>query len=132
MKRKLAIFSLVSSLFLFNGLSIQATQAHPLDTQLNTQSDTQKDVNRTSNEKPKVLSRPFPHYPEKARLEGIEGDLEAKFDVDENGRVENIRILNSTLVDVFGLSLVQAMEKWRYETGKPTKDLKIVMQFRLN
>ena len=39
-------------------------------------------------------------------------------------------MLDSPLVEVFGLSTIRAMEKWRYESGKPTKDLNLTMEFK--
>ncbi|WP_109850160.1 TonB family protein [Proteus sp. CA142267] len=141
MKIKLAILSLFCSTILLNGCATQSIQP---DAQSNlllktklvdepekmTQSEI-KESNLTVKNYPKNLSRPLPTYPVKAATQGIEGGLKAKFDVDENGHVQNIRLLDSPLVDVFGLSLIHAMEQWRYETGKPAKDLNLVIEFKL-
>lgn len=123
MKTKFIIFSLVSSIFLFADYTIQTAQANALETRLKAQSDTQK---------PQALSQQLPYYPARAKEAKIEGSLEIKFDVDENGQVKNIRMLDSPAVDVFGLSLLQAMEHWRYETGKPINDLKMIIEFKLS
>ncbi|WP_261247020.1 TonB family protein [Proteus terrae] len=90
-----------------------------------------KELNLTVKGYPKNLLRVLPNYPVKAAFNRMEGELKVKFDVDENGYVQNIRVLDSPLVDVFGLSLIHAMEQWRYETGKPAKDLNFVMEFKL-
>ncbi|WP_109419703.1 TonB family protein [Proteus terrae] len=141
MKIKLAILSLFCSTILLNGCATQSIQP---DVQSNlllktkladepekmTESEI-KELNLTVKNYPKSLSRPLPNYPVKAYFQGIEGGLKAKFDVDENGHVQNIRLLDSPLVDVFGLSLIHAMEQWRYETGKPAKDLNLVIEFKL-
>ncbi|HEK0787180.1 TPA: TonB family protein [Proteus mirabilis] len=141
MKIKLAILSLLCSTILLSGCATQSVQSDEqphllLKTKLAdepekmTQSEI-KESNLTVKNYPKNLSRPLPNYPVKAYFQGIEGELKAKFDVDENGHVQNIRMLDSPLVDVFGLSLIHAMEQWRYETGKPAKDLNLVTEFKL-
>ncbi len=137
MKIKLAILSLLCSTILLNGCAIQSTQS---DVQLlkakladKPEEITQSEINEsnlTVKNHPKNLLRVFPNYPAKAYSQGIEGALNIKFDIDENGYVQNIRMLDSPLVEVFGLSTIQAMEKWRYESGKPTKDLNLTMEFK--
>ena len=133
MKIKLAILSLFCGTILLNGCAIQSIQP---DAQSNlllkpkladepekmTQSEI-KELNLTVKGYPKNLLRVLPNYPVKAAFNRMEGELKVKFDVDENGYVQNIRVLDSPLVDVVGLSLIHAMEQWRYETGKPAKDL---------
>ncbi|WP_164971523.1 TonB family protein [Proteus hauseri] len=136
MKTKFIIFSLVSSIFLFADYTIQTAQANALETRLKAQSDTQKPIqkefDKLSEEKPQALSQQLPYYPARAKEAKIEGSLEIKFDVDENGQVQNIRMLDTPLVNVFGLSLIHAMEHWRYETGKPISDLKMIIEFKLS
>ncbi|QIG04876.1 TonB family protein [Proteus sp. ZN5] len=140
MKIKLAILSLFCSTILLNGCATQSIQS---DTQSNlllkpkladkpekmTQSEI-KESNLTVKNYPKNLLRIYPNYPVKAAFNRIEGELKVKFDVDENGHVQNIRMLDTPLVDVFGLSLIHALEQWRYETGKPAKDLNLVIEFK--
>ncbi|MBI6531025.1 TonB family protein [Proteus vulgaris] len=140
MKIKLAILSLFCSTSLLNGCATQSIQP---DAQSNLllkpklvnepEKLTQSEINEpnlTVKNRPKNLFRVFPNYPVKAYFQGIEGALNIKFDIDENGYVQNIRMLDSPLVEVFGLSAVNAMEKWRYESGKPTKDLNLTMEFK--
>ncbi|MEQ5273411.1 TonB family protein [Proteus terrae] len=141
MKIKLAILSLFCSTILLNGCATQSIQPDAqsnllLKTKLADEPEKMteseiKESNLTVKNYPKNLSHPLPTYPVKAATQGIEGGLKAKFDVDENGHVQNIRLLDSPLVDVFGLSLIHAMEQWRYETGKPAKDLNLVIEFKL-
>lgn len=140
MKIKLAILSLLCSTILLNGCATQSIQP---DAQSNlllkaklvdepekiTQNEIDKS-NFTVKNRPKNLLRVYPDYPVRAYYQGIEGTLNIKFDIDENGYVQNIRMLDSPLVDVFGLSTIHAMEKWRYESGKPAKDLNLTMEFK--
>ena len=53
-----------------------------------------------------------------------------KFDVDTDGRVQNIRILESHPSGIFDNEMRLAMQKWRYESGKPTKDLIVNIRFK--
>lgn len=134
MKTKLAILSLLCSTILLNGC---ATQSIPSDAKAKLVSEPEtltqsakNESNITVDDYPKNLFRVFPNYPVKAYSQGIEGALNIKFDVDENGYVQNIRMLDSPLVEIFGLSTIHAMEKWRYESGKPAKDLNLTMEFK--
>lgn len=51
--------------------------------------------------------------------------------MDENGNVQNIRISDDPIAAIFTPSVSLAMKHWRYESGKPAEDLKVVIQFRL-
>lgn len=53
-----------------------------------------------------------------------------KFDVDADGRVQNIRLLESHPSGIFDNEMRMAMQKWRYESGKPTKDLIVNIRFK--
>jgi protein TonB len=53
-----------------------------------------------------------------------------KFDVDADGRVQNIRLLESHPSGIFDNEMRIAMQKWRYESGKPTKDLIVNIRFK--
>ncbi|CAI0858046.1 TonB family protein [Serratia quinivorans] len=53
-----------------------------------------------------------------------------KFDVDAEGRVQNIRLLESHPSGIFDNEMRMAMQKWRYESGKPTKDLIVNIRFK--
>ncbi|HEK2898686.1 TonB family protein [Proteus terrae] len=128
MKRTLAVLGLICSILLFVKYTvkeikeIQAIQIDPVDIQ--------KEVDKTSSEKPKLLSHKLPDYPTRALDAKLESDVEVVFDVDENGIVQNIRVFEPVHVG-FHRSIRRAMREWRYETGKPTKDLKIIIEFRL-
>ncbi|MCF1958194.1 TonB family protein [Proteus columbae] len=128
MKRVLAVLGLVSSiLFVVNYTvkGIEKIQEVKMDSV-----DIQKEVDEKSSEKPKILSQKLPDYPTRAQDAKVESDVEVVFDVDENGLVQNIRVFEPVYVG-FHRSIRRAMREWRYETGKPTKDLKIIIEFRL-
>ncbi|OBU02712.1 energy transducer TonB [Morganella psychrotolerans] len=80
---------------------------------------------------PKALSRADPVYPARARSLGKEGTVRARFDVDENGRIQNIDIIEATPKNMFDREVRQAMRKWRYEK-KAKKGLTTTIIFRLD
>ncbi|EIP3425930.1 hypothetical protein LSE82_004766 [Salmonella enterica] len=58
-----------------------------------------------------------------------------KFDVDKNGRVVNPEIISVSPNDakgVFDSQIFHALKKWRYERGKPAKNVVTMLRFRIN
>ncbi|HEX7037678.1 MAG TPA: energy transducer TonB [Pseudomonadales bacterium] len=77
-------------------------------------------------------------YPPKARAEGIEGYVVVRYDVDAEGRVQNVRVTAADPPDVFDEAAVQAVSRWRFtpaeENGKPraVPGLKSRLEFTLD
>ncbi|NDL62434.1 energy transducer TonB [Acerihabitans arboris] len=84
------------------------------------------------NEGPRALSRPDPSYPERARALGIEGTVKIQFDVDENGQLENLRIISATPRNMFEREIRQATRRWRYQSGRPAKNVNLTVVFKLS
>lgn len=76
-----------------------------------------------------VEPRVKPAYPAKAAKKGIPGQVKAQFDVDENGRVTNVRLLSSDPSGMFDNEVRAAMGKWRYVKGKPSSNNIITIHF---
>ncbi|WP_063991175.1 TonB family protein [Serratia marcescens] len=86
----------------------------------------------TEGPKPKLVSRVNPVYPIYAYDNKIEGYAKVRYDVDKDGKVSEIRIVESSPRGLFENALVMAMSKWRFEKNKPYKNLEITIRFKMS
>ena len=80
---------------------------------------------------PKALNRADPVYPARARSLGKEGKVRVRFDVDTDGRIQNIDIIEASPKNMFEREVRNAMRKWRYEK-KPKKGMTTTIIFRID
>ena len=64
---------------------------------------------------PKVLKRSPIVYPELARKQGVSGFVLLNVLIDENGRVEDVEIIESKPKEIFDLSATNTVRKWKFE-----------------
>lgn len=64
---------------------------------------------------PTPISRGYPEYPRRALDMRIEGYVIVNYDIDSDGRVENIRIVDAKPNNIFNRSVMHAMRQWRYQ-----------------
>lgn len=68
-----------------------------------------------------------PIYPPEARAEGIEGYVEVRYDVDVEGRVFNLAVVEAQPVGVFDAAALKAVASWRFnprrENGRAVESL---------
>lgn len=77
-----------------------------------------------------------PEYPLRARQRGIEGHIKLAFTITEQGRVENIRVLEASPPNVFDREARRAASRWRFaprtEDGRAVaREAVKTLQFRL-
>ncbi|WP_130651584.1 TonB family protein, partial [Candidatus Hamiltonella defensa] len=72
-----------------------------------------------------------PVYPERALAFGIEGKVKVQYDIDDQGRVKNIRLLESDPPHIFERSVKTAMKKWKFQ-AHPFKNRVTVIIFKLD
>ena len=61
-----------------------------------------------------LLSGAGPKYPVEARAQGIEGQVDVRYDVSVDGRVENAVVVRSDPADLFDAAALAAVTSWRF------------------
>ncbi len=64
-----------------------------------------------------LLVRVPPVYPVSAKHRGIEGWVRVRLEVEEDGRVGSVRVLESAPAGVFDQSVVRCVSGWRFQPG---------------
>ncbi|NWH03608.1 energy transducer TonB [Desulfobacter latus] len=84
-----------------------------------------------------VISRVPPVYPFRAKAKAIEGWVSVAFTVNEQGRVEDIKILDAEPENIFDDSVMQCVAAWRFKPGRVNQELvktraRTRIRFKLN
>jgi TonB family protein len=82
--------------------------------------------------KPMPLERPQPAYPTLAASAGVEGAVQLRFDVAEDGSVENVRVLESTPPLLFDAVALYAVSSWKYAPGHAAESQRVALRFDLS
>ena len=85
----------------------------------------------TSAPKPKLVSSYFPPYPAKAYQQRTTGLIVAMYDINDRGKVENVRILSSQPQGVFDATVIHTLGKWQYESHKPVNNVSQTIKFQM-
>lgn len=100
------------------------------------QQNNNKPVWITTGQQPKVLTRIQPDYPELARIARLEGEVILEVVINEEGKIESIKVLNSSN-NLFNDAAIKAVTQWRFEPGtinnRPVKAYYLLtIKFKLN
>lgn len=74
--------------------------------------DGEGDAGVTANAEP--IDRIEPTFPKEAQVKGIEGYVLLRFDINEEGRAENIEVVKSEPRNMFDKEAKTAVRKWKY------------------
>lgn len=85
----------------------------------------------SNSHEPKILKKVYPVYPYYAVSHRIEGVVKFNYDVDSNGKVSEMRIIESTPDHLFDDAVISAVSKWRFEQGVPANNLKSVIIMKI-
>ena len=81
--------------------------------------------------KPTPLDRPQPAYPSLAEAAGIEGKVRVRFDVQADGAVANVRVIESSPPLLFDAVALYAVSSWQYEPGQAAESQQVALRFDL-
>ncbi len=72
-----------------------------------------------------------PGYPRTAAKQKIQGSVTLRFDLNEQGKVLNAQVVESTPAGVFDESALKAFKQWHFATGEKRSNLRYTMNFQL-
>ncbi len=78
-----------------------------------------------------ALRKVNPKYPRRAKIKKQEGFIELAFNIDKEGFVSNVTIINSNPKDVFDKSALNAIKKWRFKKSESSKNATITFNYKL-
>ncbi|MEN4905631.1 TonB family protein [Rahnella bonaserana] len=71
-------------------------------------------------------------YPFRANELRIGGNVSVLYNIDEDGRASNIRILSAEPKNYFERSIKQDVSEWHFAKNNPRKDVRLDVQYRLD
>ncbi|WP_172731232.1 TonB family protein [Pluralibacter gergoviae] len=86
----------------------------------------------SSASEPVKIHNVFPLYPARAMAERKTGIVTLRYDIDNDGNVQNLRVVRAEPAGYFERQARAAVRQWKYEPGKPFKDKKANIKFTLN
>lgn len=71
-------------------------------------------------------------YPERAESLRIDGNVSIIYDIDNNGKVNNIRVVNAEPKYVFERSVVKQISRWKFPRNDEKKNIELNVIFDAN
>jgi len=72
-----------------------------------------------------------PRYPRKAALEGVEGWVKLRFDLDEKGSPLNLKVVNSMPEGVFVDVSIKAVKQWKFKVDGSKENLVYTLEYEM-
>ena len=91
------------------------------------------DLEAVAISEPQVVSQVEPEYPREALLNGTSGWVRVTFDVQPDGRVDEVSVIEADPPRVFNRAAIRAVKRWRFEpssgSGPGIRRLERVIEF---
>jgi len=71
-------------------------------------------------------------YPFRAGELRVSGDVSVLYDINEEGRTRNIRVINAEPKNYFEKAIKQDVYSWQFATNNPRKDVRLDVSYRLD
>ncbi len=78
-----------------------------------------------------ALKKVNPRYPRRAKIKRQEGFVNLAFNINENGLVSDVKILDSNPKGVFEKNATKAIKRWKFKENKVARAASITFNFRL-
>ncbi|MCS4320744.1 TonB family protein [Serratia sp. BIGb0234] len=78
---------------------------------------------------PHAIIKTAPVYPEQALSKSTSGVVKVKYDIEHDGTVSHVRIVQAKPAGVFDEAVLTAMKSWRFERDQPVKDREFTINF---
>ena len=79
----------------------------------------------------RALKKVNPKYPRRAKIKRQDGFVQLAFDIDSQGVVSNVKVLNSKPKGVFEKSSIRAIQRWKFKANEFDRVASITFNFRL-
>ena len=80
---------------------------------------------------PRASKQVAPEYPRGAERRGLEGAVTLEFNIDAQGKVSEVRVVDADRPGVFDDAAVEAVSQWEYEAGEATAGHRVSIDFAL-
>jgi protein TonB len=91
------------------------------------------DLDAANIAEPRLVNRVEPEYPRDALLNGTSGWVRVAFDVRQNGRVDEVSVIEADPPRVFNRAAIRAVKRWRFQpssgAGPGVRRLERVIEF---
>ncbi|MEM1379207.1 MAG: energy transducer TonB [Pseudomonadota bacterium] len=82
-------------------------------------------------EEPAVVKAVPPAYPRAAERREIEGSVKVSIDVAGDGTVTDVSVVMSDPAGIFDTAAINAVKRWKFESGKPAQGVLKTIRFKL-